>query len=248
LPTGFYGWAQITGANGTTLAAQVLEQRPDIKFTALVSASANTATTLSAPTIFNNTFGGFYTGANIVNPNVTPITINITYYDNNGVATNVTPFSVPAFGIAPIFHGDKSGNGLPVGGFITNYYGSAQVTSQGGGMVMVVNESGTTTQSGAARSGTYTALPTGSLSLGLPIVTNNGNPGFGGALTTGATILNLSNQTITGSIQYYLADGSLQGTAKTFTINAHASLPLYQGDPAQSLPSGFSGSAIMHGR
>jgi hypothetical protein len=58
---------------------------------------------------------------------------------------------------------------------------------------------------------------------------------------TGATILNTSDQAVSGSIQYYKTDGSMQGSPQTFSIVAHASQVMYQGGSVAALPDGFYG-------
>jgi photosystem II stability/assembly factor-like uncharacterized protein len=246
LPSGFSGWAQLSAVPGSLLTAQVLEQNPNSNFVALTTAASQPQTTLYAPAIFNKTFGGFVTGANIVNPSASAVNVTVTYYDHTGAATTTTPFTLNAHAVQPIYQGASSGgNGLPSpNGLPTNYYGSAKVTSSGSGVVMLVNEGGGTTASGNARSGVYLALAlntsSASNSVALPVMANGG---FN--YTTGTTILNTSASTVNGSIQYYNTDGSVQGIPHTFTIAPNASFALYQGDPAQSLPSTFFGSAII---
>lgn len=240
LPSGFYGFAQITGATGSQLVAQVLEQNPGSHFTALVNASSSSSSNLYAAAIFNNVFGGFYTGANIINPNDNAVTVTVNYYDNNGQQYASAPFTLGGHAIAPIFDAATSGAGLPNGGLPSGFYGAASVSAQGGGVVMVVNEAGGRTASGAAQSGTYSATASGHNSVGLPIVANNG-AGF----TTGVTVLNTSGQAVSGTITYYNNDGSMQGSPLSFTVGANASYAIYQGAASQGLPNGFSGQAII---
>ena len=245
LPNGFYGWARIVGPTVSQLVAQVLETRTDIKFVALASAEVAVADTLYAPAIFNNAFGGFSTGANIVNPNPNPVNVTITYYDKAGHAYPNAPFTLAGNAVAPVYQGGNSA-GLP-----NSFYGSATVSASGGGnIVMVVNEAGNTTASGAAQSGTYSAAAVsttgiyGGGGVGLPVVANGGS----GGLVSGATILNTSDAAVSGTISYYNQDGTaLDGGShsQNFTIAAHASLPVYQGGTAAGLPSGFVGQAVV---
>lgn len=106
---------------------------------------------------------------------------------------------------------------------------------------MVVNEAGSQTANGAAQSGTYAAAASGSNSTGLPIVANGGNGGF----ISGATILNTSDTTISGTINYYQADGTqiTSGASQNFQIAARASQPIYQG--GVGLLQGFYGQAAI---
>ncbi len=246
LPADFYGWAQINGPANSQLVAQVLEQNPATHFVAIANAQTTAHTTLYAPAIFNGAFGGFVTGANIVNPNPTPVNVTVTYDDHTGIITPTATFVLPAFAIQPIFHGSNvGGDGLPPGGLPSSFYGAATVTATGGGVVMVVNEGGGLTATGSAKSGVYSAAARGSNSVGLPVLANGG---FG--YVTGATILNTSNATVNGSIQYYNIDGTSQGNAKAFSIAPFASQVAYQGDPTQGLPgptspTPFYGTAIV---
>ena len=141
--------------------------------------------------------------------------------------------------VASIYQGGSGGNGLPDGGLVDNFAGSAIISTSGSaGVVMVVNESGGVTPSGAALSGTYEAVASGSGRVGLPVMANNG---FG--YVTGATIMNTSGQPMSGNVQYYNTDGSPQGEPQPFNIGAHASQAVYQGD--SSLPNPFYGEAIV---
>jgi hypothetical protein len=111
---------------------------------------------------------------------------------------------------------------------------------------MVVNEAGGTTKAGTAQSGTYSAAniasTTGSSNIGLPIVANNGQGGY----TSGLTILNTADTTVNASLNYYQPDGTLiSGASQTFSIAAHASVPVYQGAVEAKLPDGFYGQAVV---
>jgi hypothetical protein len=246
LPQGFYGWAQIQAANGAQLVGQVLETRPDIKFTALANMLSTGASTLFAPAIFNQTFGNFVTGANIVNPNANPVRVSITYYDSTGKAYVASPFMLAGQSLVGIYQGASSAQGLPNGGLPKGFYGSASLTTTGGNVVMVVNQAGNTTKAGTAQSGTYAAgannnsASTGA-NIGLPIVAKQAQAGY----NSGATILNTSPQAVSGQISYYLADGTqVTAASQNFTIAAHASLPVYQG-AVTNLPNGFYGQAVI---
>lgn len=240
LGNNFYGWAQIVGANGSTLAAQVLEQSPSSHFVAIANAQGQSQNTLYAPAIFNNAFGGFVTGANIVNPNSSPVSVTVTYYQNDGTVISTTAFTLNANAIAAIYHAATSGNGLPTSGLPNGFYGGAKVTSSGSGVVMAVNESGGLTTSGTARSGVYSAGATGGNNFGLPAVANGG-VGF----VTGLTIFNTSSTTVSGTIQYYNTDGSAVGSSQPFSVGAYQSAGIYQGSQAQLLGNSFYGTAII---
>jgi hypothetical protein len=238
LPIGFSGWAKITGADGSTLVAQVLEQNPNSHFVAIANAQHGSAPTVYAPAVFNKAYGTFITGANIVNPGSSPVTVSVTYYNTDGTAYAAAPFSLGADAIASVYQGANGGTGLPVGGLPNNFAGSAIVTASGGSVVMLVNENGGLTTTGSAMSGTYEAASSGAASIALPVMANGG---FG--YTTGATILNISNQPASGSVQYYNTDGSAQGGPQAFTVGAYASKAIFQGGSV--LPSTFYGDAVV---
>ncbi len=244
LGMGFNGWAQVTGANGSQLAGVVLEQNSNFRFASLSNAQIKPQTTLYAAAIFNNAFGGFVTGANIVNPNSTPVTVTVTYYSSDGTPITTAPFTLGARAIAPIYHGGTTGAGLPTGGLPGSFYGSAFVSAVGGGIVMEVNEAASPLPNGASRNGTYAALGAGGSTIYIPTAANGGL-GF----TTGVSILNLSSQTISGTIQYYNLDGTPQGGPQTLSIPGsasgvapHGTRPVYQGN---ALPANFYGTAVI---
>jgi hypothetical protein len=167
-----------------------------------------------------------------------PTTVAVTYYGKDGTAFSATPFVLAGHAVQPIYQGANSGVGIAAnGGLPNNFIGAATVTASAGGVVMAVNEAGGLTESGAAQSGTYLATANGSSTVGLPVVANNGN-----GYTSGVTVLNLSAETVGGTIAYYNPDGTLAGQ-QAFSIAAHASQLAYQG--AASLPNGFYGQAVI---
>ena len=201
------------------------------------------ASTLYAPAIFKGAFG-FVTGANILNPNTNPVSITVTYYDDTGKAYSPPTFTLGPNSVASIYQGGSSGSsssGLPVSPVLPNgFSGAATVKSSGGKVLMVVNESGGSSKSGTALSGVYSAAPGGSASVGLPVMANGG---FG--YITGATIFNISGQSVSGNIQYYDTNGHPVGNSEPFTLPAYASQLVYQGMPGGILPSGFYGTALV---
>jgi hypothetical protein len=250
IPVGFNGWAQVTGANNTDLlTAQVLEQNPNNRFVALVNSRQSGQPNQYAPAIFDDAYGHFFSGVNIINPNPTTITVNVTYYKYDGTSIPTTPFQLAPRAVAGVYQGVKGNiNGLPAGGLPTGFYGGMIVTGIGGGVVVMANEEGGTTAAGTSRSGTYAAAASGASVIALPAVANNG---FG--FTSGATIFNISNTTVTGTIQYYTPNGVAVGSPQAFTVSGgvsgvapnlrHGSHAVYQG--ASSLPNGFYGTAII---
>lgn len=239
LPSGFSGWAQITGTN-STLVAQVLEQSPSQKFVAIANAIFTPSAKLYAPAVFNSGYGSFTTGENIINPNSNPVTVTVTYYnkDTNAV-TPAAPFVLAPHAVQSIYQGASSGVGVPAGGLTNGFVGAEIISSTGGGVVMSVNENGGLTAAGNSRSGVYAAAATGGSNIGLPVISNGGY-----TYITGDTIFNTSSQTVTATLSYYTPDGtSVTGASKILTIPGHASAAFYQGDG--SLPSGFYGTAVL---
>lgn len=239
LANGFSGWAQITGSSNS-LVAQVLEQSPSQHFVAIANAAFMSSSTLYAPAIFNNGYGGFYTGENIINPNDSPVIVNITYYNKDtNEQTAVTPFVLQPHASQSIFQAATSGTGLPTGGLTNGFVGAAIITSSGGGVVMSVNENGGSTSTGNSRSGVYLAAANGANKVGLPVVSNGGF-----TYITGDTIFNTSNKTVSGTLTYYNADGSqVPNSSQSFTIPAFGSAAFYQG--SGNLPSNFYGTAVI---
>jgi kumamolisin len=239
LPDGFNGWAQITGSSGSQLVVQLLEQNPYTHFVAIANAATTPAPNLYAAAIFNQAFGNFVTGANILNPGNSPILATVTYYASDGQAFSSSQFSIAAHAIQAIYQGATGNNpGLPSGGLPVGFYGSASVNIVNGAALMLVNEAGGLTASGSARSGIYAALASGGSLVGLPVLANNG---FG--YITGSTIVNNSIDLIGATLQYYNTDGIPQGNLQTLSLAPHASLFIFQG--ASGLPPNFFGTAII---
>jgi hypothetical protein len=235
----FQGWAQLISAAGSQLSEQILEQDSDLGYVAILNATPSAATTVYVPTVFNVSYGNFYTGVAIVNPNNITITVTPSYYTITGTLYSTNPFQLGPYEVASIY--DSLINplyGLPAGGLPQGFTGAAIVTSQGGGIVMAINEYGGRTNAGTIESGTYVATSSGGSTVGLPVMANNG---FG--YTTGATVFNTSNTNVSATISYYNTDGSLAGSPQQFSIGPYASQPLYQGNVG--LPNPFYGSAVV---
>ena len=221
LPPGFYGWARISGAASSQLVAQVLEQNPGNHFVAIANAQTNPKNVLYAPAVFNQAYGGFVTGANIVNPNNNSVTISVAFYSlTGGVPVTATVATLGPNGILPLYQGGNN-SGLPL-----TFAGAAVVTSMDGGVIMVVNETNTSVTTGS-QSGTYSAAGGGTSTMGLPVVANGG---FG--YTTGTTIFNASNTATTFTLTYYNLDGTpIAGVlATSYTLPPYASQGIFQGE------------------
>lgn len=236
LPNGFNGWAQITGPVGSKLVAQVLEQSASRGFVAIANAQATPQTSLYTPAMFKNAINGFNTGANIINPGSSPVTVTITYYNVNGNTTTTAPFTVAAHSLQTVYQGGGAGVGLPGGNGLADGFNGAAIVNSTGGIIMVVNESG---GGNPPHSGVYAASGTASGSVGLPVIANGG---YG--YVTGLTVFNTSSQPVSGSIQYYTVTGVPQGGSQPFSIGANASYQAFQGTPGL-LPNPFYGTAVL---
>jgi probable HAF family extracellular repeat protein len=170
-------------------------------------------TTLYAPAIFNNAYGGYFTGIGLINLGTAPTDITITYRKADGtVATTQTVTAVPALAYRAIYQGDPA-VGLPAG-----FAGTATITSTGQPLAAIVNEVG----NGGFSS--YSALTAGSSQLAAPVALNNA---FGGYFTSMA-IQNTGSTAGTVTITYY--DSAGVPTVKTIPIGANGSVGVYQGD------------------
>ena len=77
------------------------------------------------PVMANGAYGGYVTGATIMNSSAGTIGGNIQYYDLNGTAIgNVRPFTIAPYASLPVYQG---ADGLP-----DAYYGSALVVQTSG--------------------------------------------------------------------------------------------------------------------
>lgn len=243
LPDGFVGWAALDAGTNASICAQVLESNPTIGFTATFGAvaapfvnanlkpqSVGAGTTLYAPAVFNGAYNSFYSGMTLVNANGAPANVTVNYYDPaQGAKVLTQTFRIAANAAQLIFHGDAA-VGLPA-----HFFGSALITSDQP-LVGVLNENG-----GGATSGTYNLLTTGGQRVYLPVLANGAFGGF----VSGLTVLNLTAGPVTFSLQYYDGQGNPVGTAHSYTLSPHGSLPLYQGANSEQLASGFFGTAQL---
>jgi hypothetical protein len=221
--------------------AQVLEQNPALRYVSIVNAQPGKgASQLFAPAIFNLAYGNFVTGEGIINPTSNPITLTVSYYNTSGTLFSSSPFTLAPNAVANIYNPATTGIGVPAEGLPSGFVGVASVSVSGGTALMTVNEFGGYTSSGTTESGTYTAASQGSTTLGLPVIANGG---YG--YTTGTTIFNISNASVSGTLQYYSTSGVAVGNPHPFSINPHSSQVFYQGDPAQALTNGFYGVAVI---
>jgi hypothetical protein len=226
LSSSLYNSAIIKSNVGTDqLTALVTESNSATKFLATFQATPSLGGKLLLPTAYNNAFGSFNTGFAIANPNSTPVTATIKFYDAaSGTVSGTQVINIPAFGIGLSY--------TPAAGVPAGFNGSAIVTASGP-VVATVNELS------AAGSGTYLAITGGSTTVNLPAVFNT----FVG-FTSGLTVLNTSSTSAQVSVQYSNPDGSSAGPTTVYTVAPYASVQAFQGI-GSGLPVGFFGTATV---
>ena len=188
-----------------------------------VQVPSGVGTTLYAPTIVNNAYGGYTTGIGLLNEGTAPTNVTITYRDGNGavIQTQTVP-SLAAHAYQALYSGDTV-LALP-GGFA----GTAMITSSAGQPLgAVVNETGP-----GGQFSSYDAVPSGSTTLNLPVALNNA---FGGYYT-GMAIQNTSPAAGALSVTYHDVSGT--ATVKNFTIASNGYLGVYQGSATDGPPVG----------
>jgi Bacterial Ig-like domain (group 3) len=179
-----------------------------------VQVAGGVGTTLFAPTIVNNAYGGYTTGIGLLNEGSSATDVTITYRDGGGnvIKTKTVP-GLAAHAYLSLYSGDAA-LALPNG-----FAGTATITSSAGQPLgAVVNEVGP-----GGQFSSYDAVPAGSTTLYAPVALRNA---FGG-YNTGMGIVNTTAAAGTVTINYY--DSSGTPTTTTASIPAHGSLGVYQG-------------------
>jgi Big-like domain-containing protein len=188
-----------------------------------VQVPSGVGTTLYAPTIVNNAYGGYTTGIGLLNEGSSPTNVTITYRDGSGAIVKTQPVTaLAAHAYQALFSGDTT-LALPSG-----FAGTATITSTAGQPLgAIVNEVGP-----GGQFSSYDAVPAGSTLLNVPVALNNA---FGGYYT-GMGIQNTSASAGSVSVTYYDASGT--ATPKTFSIAANGSLGVYQGSATDGPAAG----------
>jgi hypothetical protein len=178
-----------------------------------ISLPSGGGTTLFAPTIVNNAYGGYTTGIGLVNVSAAAANVTVTYRDGSGsiVKSQTTP-GVAAGAYLGLFSGDAA-LALPSG-----FAGTATITSSAGALAAVVNETGP-----GGQFSSYDAVPSGSTSLFAPAALRNAYGGY----NTGMGIQNTTGTAGTVTINYYDSNGA--ATTSTASIAANGYLGVYQG-------------------
>ncbi len=179
-----------------------------------VQVPSGVGTTLYAPTIVNNAYGGYTTGIGLLNQGGSSTDVTITYRDGGGALVKTqTVSALAAHAYKALYSGDAA-LALPAG-----FAGTATITNSAAQPLgAIVNETGP-----GGQFSSYDAVPAGSTTLNAPVALNNA---FGGYYT-GMGIQNTSASPGAVSVTYYDASGT--PTVKNFSIAANGSLGVYQG-------------------
>jgi hypothetical protein len=177
-----------------------------------VQVPSGVGTTLYAPTIVNNAYGGYTTGIGLLNQGSSPTDVTITYRDGSGAVVKTQTVTGLASRAYQALYGGDTALALPNG-----FAGTATITATQP-LGAIVNETGP-----GGQFSSYDAVPLGSTSLNVPVALNNAYGGY----FTGVGIQNTSATAGMVSVTYYDAAGT--ATAKAFTIAAYGSLGVYQG-------------------
>ena len=178
-----------------------------------INPGVGAGTTLFAPTITNNAYGGYTTGIGLVNASAAPTNITITYRNAAGTAVKTqTLTGVAAGAYQGLYSGDVA-LGLPSG-----FAGTATITSSAGPLAAIVNETGP-----GGQLSSYDTVTAGSSTLFAPAALRNAYGGY----NTGMGIQNTTGTAGTVTINYYNASGA--ATTTTAPIAANGYLGVYQG-------------------
>jgi hypothetical protein len=176
-----------------------------------ISLPSGGGTTLYAPAIANNAYGGYTTGIGLVNVSAAAADITVTYRDGLGSIVKATTYpGVAAGAYLGLYSGAAS---LPDG-----FAGTATIASSAGPIAAVVNETGP-----GGQFSSYDAVPSGSATLFAPAALRNAYGGY----NTGMGIQNTTGTAGTVTINYYNSTGT--ATTTTAPIAANGYVGVYQG-------------------
>ena len=182
-----------------------------------------------APAIFNNAYGGYYTGIGLVNLGPVARDVTVTYADEHGaVVATQTVTAVPSHGYRGLYSGD-SALGLPNG-----FHGSATI-SEAYGVAVTVNETGP-----GGQFSSYDAVALGAQTLQAPVAINNA---FGGYYT-GIGLQNTTANAGTVTVTYNDSTGAAIKSVTGLAIAPNGFLGIYQGDAVVGPPAGAYSATI----
>lgn len=212
---GVAGWGLVT--SDQEVAVFVNEFAPggmDGSSYTSIQMPAGGGTTLFAPAIVNNAYGGYTTGIGLNNTSATMTTATVTYSDQSGSTVTTQTVDLPAHGYAGLFSGDST-LALPMG-----FTGTATIASSGGQVLTgIVNEVGP-----GGQFSSYDAVSAGATTLYAAAALNNAYGGY----TTGMGIQNTTGTAGNVTVTYYDGSGTSSGSV-TKPIAANGYLGIYQG-------------------
>ena len=225
---GVAGWGLVT--SDQQVAVFVNEFAPggmDGSSYTSIQMPAGGGSTLFAPAIVNNAYGGYTTGIGLNNTSATMTTATVTYSDQSGTAVKTQTVDLPAHGYAGLYSGD-SALALPMG-----FTGTATITSSGAQVLAgIVNEVGP-----GGQFSSYDAASAGATTLYAPAALNNAYGGY----TTGMGVQNTTGTAGMVTVTYYDGSGISAGSVIK-PIAAHGYLGIYQGgtDGPPASASGYT--------
>lgn len=188
---------------------------------------SSVGTTLYAPAIANNAYGGYTTGIGLLNLGADPSVVTITYRDTNGNPVRTAGVAgLAAHSYIGLFNGDP-GLGLPDG-----FAGTATISSDGQPLAAIVNETGP-----GGQLSSYDMVGAGATNLQAPAALRNAAGGF----NTGMGIQNITGVAGTVQVSYYDAGGTLKSTS-TVQLAAYGYRGVYQGT---DIPADGSYTAVI---
>ena len=193
-----------------------------------VQLPSGVGTTLYAPTIVNNAYGGYTTGIGLLNQGSSPTAVVISYRNAMGGVVISTTLTLAAHAYQAVYNGD----GLLSDGFA----GTATITSSAAPLGAIVNETGP-----GGQFSSYVAVASSSTLLNVPVALNNAYGGY----YTGMGIQNTSATAGTVSVTYYSTTGTAIAT-RSFAIAALGYVGVYQGSVTDGPPVGAYTAVIQN--
>jgi RHS repeat-associated protein len=201
---------------------------------------AGAGSTLYAPAIASNAYGGYTTGIGLLNLAASSADITITYRRSDGtIQATQTLSGVPAGAYRGVYSGN-SGSATDAN-LPANFAGTATIQSSAGSLAAVVNEVGP-----GGQFSSYDAVAQGATTTFTPVILNNAYGGF----NTGIGLQNVGTATANLTIAYA---GQVGSATNTQTFEEHPTLAAggyvgdYNGGGASNpvLPNSFHGSATI---
>lgn len=212
--------------------------------------SENASDTLYAPLIRRRQFaaGNYYdTGISVVNPNSTPVQATVTYYGGSGSCAGNQythgPIDIAGGSSHVFYQGPDSAladkNGLP-----DNCVGSAVISSTGGNVLAIVNDS----MNFSVQSAAYNALGTdgAATKVALPLARNKFDNNL--QVTTGIQIMNVGDAVANVDVAFADSNGAplnTCGAACSTTIQPKAAYTIIPGLGNNAMAANTYGSAVV---